>query len=270
VVMRDLLLEDSKRTLGQIMIRSPFSLHPEMPLTEAMRSTLNRHYPVYPVTDEGGRLIGLVRGQTLFEAQAIEISAQAGQMVGVEKEERLGTPWRRSLLLRHPWLQLNLLTAFIAAAVVGLFQGTIDRIVILAVFLPVLSGQSTNTGCQALAVALRGITLGDLKTGHGLRLVAKEALLGLSNGAMVGVTAGLGMYLFARAEGHSAAFILGITVMIAMLVSCAISGVFGALIPIVMRRLGADPATASSIFLTTVSDVASMGSFLALATWMVK
>ena len=115
------------------------------------------------MTTESGRLVGMVRGQALFERQAFEISAQAGSMVGVEKEERVGTHWWRSFRLRHPWLQLNLLTAFIAAAVVGVFQDTIDRIVVLAAFLPVLAGQSGNTGCQALAVTLRGMTLGELR-----------------------------------------------------------------------------------------------------------
>jgi magnesium transporter len=113
----------------------------------------------------------------MFEEQAFEISAQPGSMVGVEKEERLSTPWPRSLKFRHPWLQLNLLTAFVAGGVVSLFQKTIDELVILAVFLPVLAGQSGNTGCQALAVALRGLTLGDLKSGQERNLVIKEALL---------------------------------------------------------------------------------------------
>ena len=128
-------------------------------------------------------------------------------MVGVEKEERLATPWSRSLRFRHPWLQLNLLTAFLAAAVVGVFQGTIDRLVVLAVFLPVLAGQSGNTGCQALAVTLRGMTLGELRRGDARKLVAKEGLLGLLNGALVGVTAGVGMLIVARAQGepHAAA-----------------------------------------------------------------
>ena len=161
-----------------------------------------RHFPVYPVCDAAGRLVGIVRGRTLFEEQALEISAQAGTMVGVEKEERLATPWPRSLRFRHPWLQLNLLTAFVAAAVVGVFQDTIDRLVVLAVFLPVLAGQSGNTGCQALAVTLRGMTLGELRPGDARRLVMKEALLGLLNGALVGVTAGLGMLLVARAQGE--------------------------------------------------------------------
>ena len=270
VVMREMLLGDRSQRLEEIMLRDPFFLTPDMKLTDAMRSVLNRHFPVYPVCEKDGRLVGLVRGQTLFEAQAIEISAQAGSMVGVEKEERLSTPWPRSLKFRHPWLQLNLVTAFVAAAVVGVFQDTIDEIVVLAVFLPVLAGQSGNTGCQALAVALRGMTLGELRPGREKVLVFKEAFLGLLNGALVGVTAGAGMFFYARSQGNPDAWLLGVIVAIAMTASCVISGLSGALIPMTLKRLGADPATASSIFLTTATDVASMGIFLGLATALIR
>jgi magnesium transporter len=236
---------------------------------DAMKQVLNRHYPIYPMCDEHGKLIGLVRGQAMFEQQAYEISAQAGSMVGVDKEERLATPWPRSLKFRHPWLQLNLLTAFIAAAVVGIFQGTLEKVVILAVFLPVLAGQSGNTGCQALAVTLRGMVLGELKTGSERPLVVKEALLGLLNGALVGFVAGVGMWFVASRQHNEHALLLGAIVMLAMIGSCIISGISGAMIPLVLRRWGADPATASSIFLTTATDVASMGIFLTLATmWL--
>jgi magnesium transporter len=231
-----------------------------------MKKVLNRHFPVYPVCDTDGKLIGLVRGQTMFEEQAFEISAQPGQMVGVDKEERLLTPWPRSLRFRHPWLQLNLLTAFIAAAVVGVFENTLDKIVILAVFLPVLAGQSGNTGCQALAVALRGLTLGELKPGTERALVAKEALLGLLNGALVGLTAGAGMFVYASMQHNPHALVLGLIVTMAMIASCVVSGLAGALIPMGLQKIGADPATASSIFLTTMTDVCSMGIFLSLAT----
>jgi magnesium transporter len=210
-----------------------------------------------------------VRGQNLFEARAIEISAQAGSMVGVEKEERLSTPLSRSLKFRHPWLQLNLLTCFAAAAVVGFFSHTLDRIVLLAVFLPVVAGQSGNTGCQALAVALRGLTLGDLKNGDERRLVIKEGLLGLMNGALVGVSAGIGMWIYATLQGNANAMTLGGVVWVAMVASCIVSGLCGALIPLLLRRVGADPATASSIFLTTITDVVSMGVFLGLATVLI-
>ena len=267
VTMRDLVVsEDDDATLESFMLRDVFSLKASMPLDEAMRLVVHRHYPVYPVTDDTGRLIGQVRGSAMFEEQAFEFSAQPGRMVGIAEEERLLTPWSRSLRFRHPWLQLNLLTAFLAAGVVGIFQQTLDQMVILALFLPVLAGQSGNTGCQALAVTLRGLTLGELKAGTERVLVAKEALLGLLNGALVGLTAGGGMYIVARSQGNPNAVALAGIVALAMTASCAVSGIAGALIPLMLRRVGADPATASSIFLTTATDVASMGLFLGLAT----
>jgi magnesium transporter len=222
------------------------------------------------VIDAEGHLLGLVRGQSMFEARAIEISAQPGSMVGVEKEERLVTPWLQSLRFRHPWLQLNLLTAFLAAAVVGLFQGTLDRLVILALFLPVLAGQSGNTGCQALAVTLRGMTLGELKPGTERALVSKEAWLGVLNGIGVGLMAALGMYITATGQQQMQPVMLAFVVFLAMVASCIASGVAGAMVPLTLKRFGFDPATASSIFLTTATDVVSMGMLLGLATILVR
>jgi magnesium transporter len=129
---------------------------------------------------------------------------------------------------------------------VVLFQGTVDRLVILATFLPVLAGQSGNTGCQALAVTVRGITLGDIKPGRGAFLVTKEMLLGLANGAVTG-SALRHRDVPARSLQESPhAFMLGVAVTLAMIGSCAISGVSGALVPLGLKRLGADPATASA------------------------
>jgi magnesium transporter len=270
LAFRELLFARRDQRLEEIMLRDPFSLKPDMPLVDAMRTVVTRHYPAYPVTNEAGRLIGMVRGQALFERQAYEISAQAGSMVGVEKEERVGTHFLRSFRFRHPWLQLNLLTAFVAAAVVGVFQDTIDRIVVLAAFLPVLAGQSGNTGCQALAVTLRGLTLGDLRAMKPGRLVAKEALLGIMNGCFVGLVAGAAMWFYARSQGTSHAVLLGAIVWFAMMGACALSGISGALVPLTLKRLGADPATASSIFLTTLTDVASMGMMLGLAAALIR
>ena len=156
-----------------------------------------------------------------------------------------------------------------AAAVVGAFQATIDKVVVLAVFLPVLAGQSGNTGCQALAVTLRGLTLGELRRGRGGRIVLKEAFLGLVNGALVGATAGLGMLVVARSQGNPAAVPLAAVVLLAMIGACVVSGVAGVLIPLTLRGFGFDPATASAIFLTTATDVTSMGLFLGLATLIV-
>ena len=270
VTMRDLLFSDRTRTLEQVMLRGAFALRAAMPVKDAMRLVLGRHYPVYPVIDAEQRLVGLVRGQTMFEAQAIEITLQAGSMVGVEKEERLATPWVHSLKLRHPWLQLNLVTAFLAAAVVGMFQDTLDRLVILALFLPVLAGQSGNTGCQALAVTLRGMTLGELKPGTERPLVMKETWVGCLNGIGVGVAAAVGMYITATGQSQEQPAMLAFVVFLAMIASCMASGISGAIIPLTLKRFGLDPATASSIFLTTATDVVSMGMLLGLATILVR
>ena len=269
VAMREMLLAEPNQRLEEIMVSKPFYLTPDMPIVEAMRATMLRHYPVYPVCDAHRKLIGLIRGQMLFEAETVELSLQAGSMVGVEKEERLNTPWWRSFLFRHPWLQGNLLLGFIAAGVVGYFEHTVDRFVALAVFLPVLIGQSVNTGCQTLAIALRGMTLGELKAGGQLGVILKQTVLGLLNGALTGVIAGVGMYFFASMQHSPVAFQLSFVVFLAMAGSCLISGILGASVPIIMRRMGNDPATASSIILTTITNVSTLAIFLGLASWLI-
>ncbi len=196
------------------------------------------------------------------QKRSLELSAQPGAMVGVEKEERLGES--------HPWLQLNLLTAFAAGTVVFFFHGIIERVVILAMFLPVLAGQSGNTGCQTLAVTLRGVFMGELKSGKEKALILKESLLGLLNGALVGLVAAIVMYMVASFQQLPSAFMLGVVVLLAMTGSCIVSSICGAIVPLTLKKLGADPATASSIFLTTATDMVSMGMLLGLATLLVK
>jgi magnesium transporter len=269
VVMRDLLLAKPDEMLTDIMVEDPFSFAPETSIQRAMLDVVHRNYPVYPVCDENGKFLGLVQSYELFEERAVEVSAQPGLMVGVDDEEHFGTPVQMCFRNRHPWLQLNLLTAFIAAFVVGMFEDTIAQIVVLAAFLPVLAGQSGNTGCQALAVTLRGMTLGEFKQGLESNLITKELKLGALNGALVGITAALGMLAFAAVTNTPSGYILAMVVFLAMLGSCMASGVAGVLIPVFLKRFGADPATASTIFLTTATDVLSMGLLLGLATILV-
>ena len=269
ITMRDLLFAADDVQLESIMLRNPFVLTPTLQLADAMKLVLDRHYPVYPVCDDNGVLLGLVRGQAMFEEQAFVITAQVGSMVGVEKEERLATPLKNSFRFRHPWLQINLATAFVAGAVVAIFQDTVDRLVILALFLPVLAGQSGNTGCQALAVTLRGMTLGELKAGAERALVVKEASLGALNGAFTGLVAALGMYIVASYQHNPDALLLSLVVWIALVGSCIASGISGAMVPLTLKRFGFDPATASSIFLTTATDVVSMGLLLGLAALLI-
>jgi magnesium transporter len=252
-----------------IMEATPFSFDEDASLTDAIQAALVRRHRMYPVTSADGRLVGVVYGWKLFDRMATEISAQSGSMVGVDKEERVSTPVFEAFRKRHPWLQVNLLTAFIAALVVSLFEDTIVRVAALAAFLPVLAGQSGNTGCQALAITLRGITLGELGTTPVAKLLRKEILLGALNGVLVGIVAAGAMWLYATASGGPSPLILSLVILVAMTGACIGSGIFGVMVPITLQRFGADPALASSIFLTTFTDVLGIGLMLALASTLV-
>ncbi len=175
------------------------------------------------------------------QKRSLELSDQLSTMVGIEKGERLASPWYRSMRLRHPWLQINLLIAFIAAGVVEVFMGTIERLMIIILFLPVLAGLSGNIGGQALAITLRGITLGELKSGKEKVLVIKEALLGLLNGALVWLVAVIVMYVLATAHNLPSAPMLSAVVFLAMFGSCVISSICGTMMPLTLKKLGADP-----------------------------
>lgn len=270
VVIRDLLLSELTQAVDDIMIARPFALSPTMEIGDAIKAAVRRHYPVYPVVDAEGRLIGSVRGWRLAEQQVIEISAQAGRMVGVT-EEQVDTPLWEAFKKRHVWLQINLVTAFLAGAVVSLFEGTITQIVVLAAFLPILAGQSGNTGCQALAISLRGLTLGNFDQIPRGKLLFKEGALGVMNGLGTGLVAAIAMWFYAgSSEGSTASpIMLGLTILLAMTGACLSSGLSGVMIPVTLRKFGFDPATASSIFLTTVTDIVGMGLMLLLATTLV-
>jgi len=266
LTMRDLLLAAPEAKVEEIMLAQPFALRPRMTVEDAMHETARRHYPLYPVCDESGVLLGTVAGAALFEARAFEISAQSGLMVGVDSEERLHSPWTRSLKLRHPWLQVNLLTGLVVGFIVSLFSTTLSQLVILTAFLPILSSVAGNTGCQTLAVTLRGIALDEYKSGSAGPLLRKELLLGALNGAIIGIVAGAVMYFYARSEHAVHPLQAGAAVMLAMTGACLAGGLAGVAVPSVLRRFGADPATASSIFLTTTTDIVGMSLFLGLAS----
>ncbi|KAA1194024.1 magnesium transporter [Pseudohalioglobus sediminis] len=269
VTLRDLLLSKPGQVVAEIMTPEPFSFTPATSLGDAVQAALNKHYRLYPVVDEDGVLQGVIYGWQLFECVAGEINAQTGTLVGLDKEERISTPLLESFRMRHPWLQINLLTAFAAAFVVGVFESTIAQIVALAVFLPVLAGQSGNTGCQALAITLRGITLGELGDYPVKKLVAKEITLGALNGFLVGLVAAAAMWVYASGMGMQEPAMLALVILVAMTGACMCSGLFGVMVPLTLKRWGADPAMASSIFLTTMTDIVGMGLMLALATAIV-
>ncbi|MBK9166511.1 MAG: magnesium transporter [Bryobacterales bacterium] len=213
-----------------------------------------------PVVDFDGRLLGVIRHGALVHAAQQEASVDIQTMVGASKEERALSPVGFAVRKRLPWLQINLVTAFLAAAVVGIFEDTIARFTALAVLLPVVAGQSGNTGAQALAVTMRGLALREVRLRHWLPVAFKELRVAALNGFAVALVACAGVYLWSRSAG------LTLVIGLAMVISMVMAGVAGAAIPMVLSAMGQDPAQSSSIVLTTVTDIAGFLSFLGLAT----
>jgi magnesium transporter len=213
-----------------------------------------------PVVDVEGRLVGAIRAGTLMSVAQEEAGADMQAMVGASRDERALSKVSFAVRKRLPWLHINLATAFLAAAVVGVFEDTIARFTALAVLLPVVAGQSGNTGAQALAVTMRGLALREVRPRHWAWIAFKESRVALINGIAVAVTTSAGVWLWSQSPG------LALVIGLAMVISMLAAGLAGAVIPIALTVSGQDPAQASSIILTTVTDVVGFLSFLGLAT----
>jgi magnesium transporter len=265
LVFKDVFYHESNAILKDICIKNPVCLKAKDEIIETFIKVAGMQIPEFPVVDDAGKLLGTLRGSHVNDAHGLQISAQSSLMVGASPEEGLDSSLAKCVKLRGPWLLVNLVTAFVAGAVVGVFQDTIDQIVLLAMFLPILAGQSGNTGAQALAVLIREMTLGDVGAKIKKQL-AKEAFLGIVHGLVTGAICAVVMYMLAIQQNNPHAMALAIIILVSMVASCIVSGLMGAFVPVTLKKFGADPAAASSIFLTTGTDVVSMGVMLFLAT----
>ncbi|MEQ8804803.1 MAG: magnesium transporter [Rhodospirillales bacterium] len=260
VGIQDLAVADPDTKLADIA--TPVSAYVS-PLTsqDEVADLLEQHRLVdLPVVDHDGQLMGVVQHTTLIGALQADASVDIQTMVGASKDERALSKPLFAVRKRLPWLQINLLTAFMAAAVVGLFEGTIAKFTALAVLLPVVAGQSGNAGAQALAVTMRGLALREITPRQWFAVTFKEANVGLVNGIAVAATCGIGVYFWSGSLG------LVLVITVSMVLAMVAAGLAGAIVPVVLTKLGQDPAVASSIILTTVTDIAGFFSFLGIAT----
>lgn len=241
-------------------ITTPVRVNALTPREEIVDLFSSNRLRLLPVVDLDDRLLGVIRQSTVIKAAQEEASSDMQAMVGVGRDERALSSPLFAMRKRLPWLNINLLTAFLAAAVVGLFENTIAQFTALAVLLPVVAGQSGNTGAQALAVIMRGLALREIQVRHWQRVLLKEILAGALNGIAIAIVTGLGVLLWSKSVGLAA--VIGV----AMIISMALAGLSGAAIPLLLTRLGQDPAQSASILLTTVTDVVGFLSFLGLAT----
>lgn len=261
VEIQDLALAEPERLLTDLRQPIIAVVDDSVPREEVVEA-LEQHETLteLPVIDFSGRLIGVIHQAELVNAMQEETSLDIQTMVGASKDERALSSPLFAVAKRLPWLQINLLTAFLAASVVGLFEGVISKYTALAVLLPVVAGQSGNAGAQALAVTMRGLMLREISIRHWPRVVAKEVGVGLLNGLGIAATTAIGVYVWSRSFG------LVLVIATAMVISMVAAGFAGALVPIMLRRFGQDPAQSSSIILTTVTDVVGFFSFLGIAT----
>jgi len=247
-------------TLVETLVQPAVSAQAIDPQEEVVEHFTKGRLTSLPVVDFEGRLIGVISYDTLALTAQEDVAADMLTMVGVNKQERALSPVAFAVRKRLPWLQINLVTAFLAAAVVGVFEGTIARFTALAVLLPVVAGQSGNTGAQALAVTMRGLAMREIRIGQWLSVVRKEASVALFNGVAVAITTAAAVWLWSRSVG------LALVIGTSMVLSMIAAGVAGVLVPTGLTMIGQDPAQSSSIILTTVTDIVGFASFLGIAT----
>jgi magnesium transporter len=260
--LADVVQADPDTPLGDIVQRAPVRVHALTPREEIVDLFSRYRLQVLPVVDVENRLLGVIHQSNVIQAAQEEAAADLQAMVGASREERALSSPLFAMRKRLPWLNINLLTAFLAASVVGLFENTIAQFTALAVLLPVVAGQSGNTGAQALVVIMRGLALREIRIRHWQRVVAKEALAGALNGVAVALVTSLGVLVWSRSAG------LALVIGVAMVLSMVLAGIAGAAIPLILTRLRQDPAQSASIILTTITDVVGFFSFLGLATLM--
>jgi magnesium transporter len=259
---KSLVVSRPERRIRDFMEPADISVKPDLDQEEVARLMARYNLPSVAVVDDAGRLLGRVTFDDVIDVVEAETTEDLLKFGGVSPDEELAAPWTESVRSRLPWLYVNLLTAFLAGSVVYFFQDTLQRTVLLAVWMPIIAGMGGNAGTQALAVTVRRLALGLIPEHRLLGVVGKEVLVGVTNGLAVGVVVGI----VAALVGDQA--MLGLVVFLAMTVNLLVAGFAGAFIPVVLERLGVDPAIASSIFVTTFTDTFGFLLLLGLAGWL--
>ncbi len=262
--LRSLILANPSVKLRDMMVQSVVRTQIDSSPEEVAQLVSKYDLLSIPVVDTQNRLVGVVTVDDVLDVIQEQAEEDLLHLAGVDISERVTTPARESWRARFPWLAINLVTAFIAASVVRLFEGTIERWTTLAVFMPIVAGMGGNAGTQTLTVFVRGLALGEIDWHSGMKPIWKEMLVGFLNGATNGL---LTLLIVGFWTGD---WVLATILFIAMVANLVIAGVAGAFVPLMLERFGFDPAVASSIFVTTCTDVGGFFSFLGLATLAVR
>ncbi len=261
--MRDLILAHPETLLSQMMRTNVASVPVTMDQGEVARLMRRHGYLALPVVDQQNKLMGLITVDDVVDVLEEEATEDVQRMFGAGAEERLTSPWLFSYQKRVGWLLVNLVTAVVAASVVGMFESVIAQIAVLAVYMPIIAGTGGNASAQAMAVAVRGMALNEVDTRLLRSVLRKQLLVGMLMGATIGTVTGLAAGFFHSDRGP----MLGVVVGLALVINHSLACVCGVTLPFIMKKLGFDPAQSATIFATTITDVVGFFSLLGLA-WM--
>ncbi len=262
--LRQLLLKRPDTQLKHIMTAEVIRVTTDTDQEEVAQRVAAYNLLAIPVVDTENKLVGIITVDDVIDVIKEEATEDIYRLAGLDTSERVFTSVRRSTRMRLPWLVVNLGTAFIAASVVSLFEETIQKYAILAVFMPIVAGMGGNAATQTLTVMVRGIALGELTWSNSRKALLKEALVGLANGVALGVVVSLVAMLW---KGNP---VLGVILGLSMMGNLIVATVFGTLVPLALRWLKVDPALASSVFVTTCTDVFGFLSFLGMGSMFIR
>ncbi|HXF41430.1 MAG TPA: magnesium transporter [Blastocatellia bacterium] len=262
VSLRKLLTTHPATQLKRIMADDVISARVGADQEEVARLVAEYNLLAVPIVDDERKLVGIVTVDDVIDVLQDEAEEDLLALAGVSAEERVDTRARRSLRLRAPWLLVNLVTAFLASYVVSRFEGSIKQLPQLATLMPIVAGMGGNAATQTLTVIIRGLALNEVV--NTTRATLKQSIVGLGNGVINGLVCA------AVVAGYYRSAWLGLIIAVAMIINMLVAGVAGTLLPVILKRLNIDPAVASSVFVTTCTDVAGFFSFLGIATLLLN
>jgi len=258
--LRRLVAASPDRRCGELMVEDPVTVRPEADQEEVAQIVARNNLLAVPVVDEEDRILGVITVDDVIDVITEEATEDIYRLAGLSEEDRVFSPAHHAIRKRLPWMLLNLGATFVLAWVIGLFERTLEQIVALAFFMPVVAGMGGNGGIQALTVITRAIALGELEFSSGLRAVGKEVSVAIVIGIVVGAVAGTLAYLW---QGNP---YLGVVLFATMIITMAIAGIMGAAVPLLLKALGQDPAVGSGVFVTTLTDLSGYFAFLQIGT----
>lgn len=264
VSLRHLVVANADERIGDLMTPDVVSVATAEDQEEVVRRVRHYNFIAVPVVDDGRHLVGVVSVDDLMDVAEEEATEDMFLMAGLTEDESLLRPVARSVAPRLSWLLVNLLTAFAAAAVVNTFEGTIERVAALAVFMPIIAGMGGNAGIQTITLMVRSLALGNVEMRDVRRVLGRELVIGITNGIAIGLLLGVLAYTWKGNVG------LGVVAGTAMLLNMATAVTVGVLVPLSLRALRLDPALAAGVLVTTFTDVLGFFFFLGLATLLIE